>query len=61
MRLSSGRFGLPVLACFLISACGWTSSVPDNESNYVEDNTNEDPEDAERQRNAVGLQRRRRR
>ena len=42
MRLRSGRFWMPVLACFLVSACGLTRSVPDNTSNYIEDNTNDE-------------------
>ena len=42
MRLHTGRLGAAILACLLVSACGWTSSVPDNTSNYVEDNTNDE-------------------
>ena len=42
MRLHSGRLGTAILACFLVSACGWTSSVPDNEENYVDANTNDE-------------------
>ena len=42
MSLSSGRLGLPILMCFLVTACGWTSSVPDNENSYIDDNTNDE-------------------
>jgi hypothetical protein len=42
MRLNSGRLSLPFLVCFLVSACGWTSSVPDNQSSYNDDNTNDE-------------------
>ena len=42
MRLSSGRLSLPILVCFLVSACGWTSSVPDNTSSYIDENTNDE-------------------